>query len=99
MNKSSKLTKTDVIHVAKLAKLKLTPSEVKKFQQQLSAILNYMEILGEVKTVKIEPTSQITGLKNVTRKDEVRQSLTQRQALSNAQSSERGYFKIKAILA
>jgi aspartyl-tRNA(Asn)/glutamyl-tRNA(Gln) amidotransferase subunit C len=64
-----KLSKQQVEHVAKLARLGLTPKEVEKFQTQLSNILDYVEQLNEVDTDAVEPTAQVTGLQNVMRED------------------------------
>ena len=66
-----KLTKEQVEHVAKLARLRLSAAEVEKFQTQLSGILDYVEQLNEVNTESVEPTAQVTGLTNVTREDKV----------------------------
>ena len=90
--------KIDVGHVAKLANLPLNPQEEKKFEKQLSEILSYIERLKEVDTRNVEPTSQVTGLENVTREDETSPSLTQEEALSNSKSNHNGLFKVKAIL-
>ncbi|MFZ5366408.1 MAG: Asp-tRNA(Asn)/Glu-tRNA(Gln) amidotransferase subunit GatC [Patescibacteria group bacterium] len=92
-----KLTKEEVIHVAKLAGLTLTPQEVKKFQKQLSEVLDYVEILKKLKTTEVEPTSQVTGLENVFREDKVGSGLSQEETLSGAKNQEKGMFKIKAI--
>lgn len=62
--------KIDVVKVAKLANLFFSPAEEKKFEKQLSSILDYMKVLNKVNTEKVEPTSQVTGLKNVMREDE-----------------------------
>lgn len=62
--------KIDVVKVAKLANLPLTSAEEKKFGKQLASILDYMEVLNKVDTSNVEPTSQVTGLKNVMREDE-----------------------------
>lgn len=94
---NSKLSKDEVKHVAGLANLKLSPQEISKFQKQLSEILDYVEILNEVKTERIEPTSQVTGLENVFRDDGTGKCLTQKEALSGAKSRHKGRFKIKAI--
>lgn len=64
-----KLSKEQVEHVAKLARLGLTPKEVLKFQTQMSGILNYVEQLNEVNTDGVEPTAQVTGLTNIMRED------------------------------
>ncbi len=90
--------KVDVKKVAKLANLTLTPEEGGKFEKQLSDILQYVEKLSEVDTNGIEPTSQVTGLENVTRADETIPSLTQDGALSGTENKHNGFFKVKAIL-
>lgn len=90
--------KINVTHVAKLANLPLTPEEKKKFEKQLSETLEYVEKLNEIDTKNVEPTSQVTGLENVTREDEARPSLTQEEALQNAKSKHNGFFKVPAIL-
>lgn len=93
----SKLTKSQVEHIAKLANLKLTKQEVKKFASQLSETLDYMDVLNELDTRKVEPTSQVTGLENVTREDKSGPSLTQKQVLSGAVGQHNNFFKIDAI--
>jgi len=67
------LSEEQVRHIAKLARITLTDAEVKKFSGQLSGILDYMDILNEIDTKNVEPTLQVTGLKNVTRADEVKE--------------------------
>lgn len=88
----------DVSRVAKLANLPLTEEEKKKFETQLSSILEYIEKLNEVDTKGIEPTSQVTGLENVTREDIATESLSQEEALSNTTAKHNGLFKVPAIL-
>lgn len=75
------LNEEQVRHVAKLARIKLTDEEVKKFGKQLSAVLKYMEILNEVDTEGVPETSQVTGLTNVMEKDEVRKGQSTREEL------------------
>lgn len=65
------LTQDDVRHIAKLAKIKLSETEVEKFQGDLSGILDFFAILESVDTEGVAETSQVTGLENETRKDEV----------------------------
>lgn len=69
-----KLTKDQVKHVAKLARLGLSDAEVEKFQSQLSGILDYVEQLNEVNTDGVLPTAQVTGLLNVKREDKAKKS-------------------------
>jgi aspartyl-tRNA(Asn)/glutamyl-tRNA(Gln) amidotransferase subunit C len=64
-----KLSKEEVLKIAELAKLELKPPEVEKFRGQLSDVLSYIGKLKELDTSKVKPTSQVTGLKNVFRKD------------------------------
>lgn len=66
------LTKDEVLHIAKLARLELKEEEVEKFRTQLSEILEYVGQLQKVDTKGIEPIAQITGLQNVVREDLVR---------------------------
>ncbi len=90
--------KINVSHVAKLASLPLTGEEKKKFESQLSETLDYVKQLGEIDTKDVSPTSQVTGLENVTREDVVTPSLTQEEVLKNAKSTHNGFFKVPAIL-
>lgn len=64
------LTQDEVKHIAKLARLELNDSEIEKFSKQLSDILSHAKMLDEVNTDDVEPIAQITGLKNITHKDE-----------------------------
>ena len=100
--------KFDVSRVAKLANLPLSDEEKKKFANQLEETIKYIESLNEVNTEGVEPTSQVTGLENVTRDDIVKLSLSQEDALKNAKpaspdggqggSTHNGFFKVKGIL-
>lgn len=67
-----RLTTSQVQHIAKLARLTLTPEEAEKMTEQLGAILSYVDMLGEVDTSKAQPTAQVTGLQTVLREDELR---------------------------
>jgi len=64
------LTREDVLKLAQLARLQLTDDEVAEFQKELGEILQYVEQLNDVDVSGLEPTSQVTGLTNVTRDDE-----------------------------
>jgi aspartyl-tRNA(Asn)/glutamyl-tRNA(Gln) amidotransferase subunit C len=95
-----KLTRSDVLHVAKLAKLDLTDSEINKFLPQLSKIVDHIGMLQKVDTSKVEPTSQTTGLENVFRGDDLKESsLNQDAALSGSDKTYNGYFIVPAILS
>lgn len=90
--------KIDIDHLAQLANLPLTAEEKKKFEKQIGETLEYVKRLDEIDTSKVEPTSQVTGLENVTREDEAAPSLSQEDAMKNAKSQHNGFFKVKAIL-
>jgi len=91
------LTMDDVRKVALLARLRLSDEELERMQQQLSSILEYMEVLQEVDVTDVPPTAQVTDVVNVMRPDEVRPSLTVEEALANAPAREDGYFKVKPV--
>lgn len=92
-----KISKKEVEHLAKLAELKLSKTELEKFQKQLSKILDYFNLLKKANTSGVKPTSQVTGLENVTRDDKVAPSLSQKETLSGSKSVHNDYFKVKAI--
>lgn len=92
------LTEQQIKHVAKLAKLELADNEVEKFQKQLSEVLDYFNILNEVDTERIEPTSQVTGLENVMREDKPVDSLSQEESLSGTNKTEKKMFKVEKII-
>lgn len=94
----NRLMKINVSHVAKLANLPLSDEEKKKFEKQLEETLAYVDQLKEVSTEKTPATSQVTGLENVLREDEIKPSLTQEQTLKNAKKTHNGFFVVPAIL-
>ena len=71
---ATQLTKAQVEHIAKLARLRLTPEQIEKMTKELTSILQYVDMLGEVDTKNVAPTAQVTGLTNSLRDDEVRVS-------------------------
>jgi len=93
-----KLTREDVLHIARLARLGLTETELEKLREQLSNILENFEILQKVDTTDIPPTAQSIALQNVLRDDEVAASLPQSQILANAPQKEGNFFRVRAVL-
>ncbi|MBI2103769.1 Asp-tRNA(Asn)/Glu-tRNA(Gln) amidotransferase subunit GatC [Candidatus Woesebacteria bacterium] len=95
-----KLSSDDVKHVSQLAKLSLTDNEVKKFQKQLEKVIDYISELNEVDTKNIEPTSQTTGLTNISRDDKVisEDCLSQENTLSGTSKKHNSYFVVPGIL-
>ena len=70
---AEKLSKKEVEKIAKLARLDLTSDEINTYSEQLSAILEYVDQLQEVDTENVEITTQVTGLSNILREDEVQE--------------------------
>ena len=66
------LTKEQVRHIAKLARLQLSEEEVERFAKELTSILQYVDMLGEVDTKNVQAIAQVTGLENVFRDDVIR---------------------------
>jgi aspartyl-tRNA(Asn)/glutamyl-tRNA(Gln) amidotransferase subunit C len=66
-----KLSRDDILKLAKLARLDLTDEEVTEYSEELSAILQYVEMLQSVDVSGLKPTNQVTGLTNVEREDVV----------------------------
>lgn len=93
----TQLSREQVEHVARLARLGITEDEVAVFSRQISAILSAMDVLNELDTGGVEPTAQVTGLENVMRDDTVRPSLTPEQVLANAPRAEDGCFRVQAV--
>ncbi len=93
-----KLSREEVLHIARLARLGLSEEEINRFQKQLSNILENFELLNRVDTVNIPPTAQSITLQNVTRDDEVSPSLSKDQILANAPRREGDFFRVRAVL-
>lgn len=95
-----KLSEKDVKKVARLAKLKLSSEEIKKYRRQLAEVIEYVEELNELETEGVEPVAQTTGLKNVYREDKIGSGvgLKQEEALSGTEKVKNGYFEVEAVI-
>ncbi|MGE5484170.1 MAG: Asp-tRNA(Asn)/Glu-tRNA(Gln) amidotransferase subunit GatC [Ignavibacteriales bacterium] len=91
------ISREEVLHVARLARLELSEKEVEGYTRQLSRILEYINKLKALPTEGVPATSHVLGLENVVRKDEARQGLSQEDALSNAPDAAGGLFKVPKI--
>jgi aspartyl-tRNA(Asn)/glutamyl-tRNA(Gln) amidotransferase subunit C len=90
------LTKDDVKHVAKLARLHITDEEAEKFTGQLEAIFVHLDKLAEVDTEGVEETAQVNGLENVMREDMVTPSLDREDVLKTSdRENSRGMLKVR----
>ncbi len=93
------LSPEQVLAIAKLARLQLTPAEVTQFQQQLSSILEFVEQLKQVDTSQIAPTYQVTGLTNRMRADEINNTFTREQMLASAIETAEDHIKVKGVFS
>lgn len=94
------LSRDQIKHIAKLARLDLSEAELKKYGEQLSGVLSYVDQLKEVNTDDTEPTAQVTGLLNVLREDETEDWDREeaQEALKQAPELEDGQIKARRIL-
>jgi aspartyl-tRNA(Asn)/glutamyl-tRNA(Gln) amidotransferase subunit C len=92
------ISRDEVAHLARLARLAVTEDELDMFAGQLDVILQSVARVGEVAAVDIPPTSHAVPLRNVFRPDEIRPGLTQAQALAGAPAVEQGRFRVPRIL-
>lgn len=94
------ITQADVEKIARLANLKVSDKEKKLFSQQLTYSLDVISQLQEIDTHGIRTTYQVTGLKNVTREDKIDKTrmLSQKEALSQAEKTHKGYFIVPAVI-
>jgi aspartyl-tRNA(Asn)/glutamyl-tRNA(Gln) amidotransferase subunit C len=90
------ITRDEVLHVARLARLALTEEEIGKFQEQLNAILEAVGKVAELDLSEVEPTAHPLDLSNVWAADEPQPSLPLEDTLANAPDSEDGYFRVPA---
>jgi aspartyl-tRNA(Asn)/glutamyl-tRNA(Gln) amidotransferase subunit C len=91
------LTLAETEHVARLARLRLSPEELEKMRAQLSNILEHIEMLQELDVSDVSPTAQVTDMVNASRPDVVTPSLPRDAALANAPAQAEGMFRVKAI--
>ena len=92
------LSREEVLHVAKLARVGLSEADVTKFRQQLSQILEHFEALSAIDTTDVPPTTHTLPLQNVMAEDEPTSSLGQADVLANAPESQDGFLRVRAVL-
>jgi aspartyl-tRNA(Asn)/glutamyl-tRNA(Gln) amidotransferase subunit C len=93
-----KLSRLEVENIAELAKLRLRDDEIVRFQSQLSAILDYVEMLAELDTGDVPPTTHVLPLSNVLRDDEVGASMPREDVLANAPDATGDCFRVPLVL-
>jgi aspartyl-tRNA(Asn)/glutamyl-tRNA(Gln) amidotransferase subunit C len=91
------ISREEVEHVARLARLRLDEDELTKLQLELGRIIEYVHQLAELDLSGLEPTSHAVPLKNAFRKDEPVAGLTQEDAVGNGPDIEQGQFVVPRI--
>ena len=92
------ISKKEVEHIAKLARLELSAKEMGKIKKELSSILDYMEILKEVNINGVKPTSHSIEVKNVMREDKSFNSGISKELVEMAPAKKENYLKVKSVL-
>jgi len=87
------IERDQVLHVAKLARLRLSEEEVERMVGELSGILGHVDRIGNLDLEGVKPTSHVVALENVLRADEPRPSLPRDVALSQAPEPQDGAFR------
>jgi aspartyl-tRNA(Asn)/glutamyl-tRNA(Gln) amidotransferase subunit C len=93
-----KLSREEVLHIARLARVALTESEITRMSEQLSNLLEHFEVLQRVDTEGVPPTAQSVTLQSVMRDDVVAPSLSLEDVLANAPRREGDSFRVRAVL-
>jgi aspartyl-tRNA(Asn)/glutamyl-tRNA(Gln) amidotransferase subunit C len=93
-----RLTRADVEHVARLARLALTEDEIERFTDQLAVILEHAADVAALDLADVEPTAHPLPLVNVLRPDEVRPGVDRAEVLAQAPATEDGRFRVPRIM-
>jgi aspartyl-tRNA(Asn)/glutamyl-tRNA(Gln) amidotransferase subunit C len=88
------IDRDQVLHVARLARLRLSDEEVERMSSELSTILGHIEKIGELDLDGVEPTSHVVALENVLRADEPRESWPRERMLELAPDAAEGGFRV-----
>jgi aspartyl-tRNA(Asn)/glutamyl-tRNA(Gln) amidotransferase subunit C len=88
------IDRDQVLHVARLARLRLSGDEVERMTRELSSILDHVEKIGELELEGVEPTSHVVELENVLRDDEPRPSWPRERVLAEAPDVAGGGFRV-----
>jgi aspartyl-tRNA(Asn)/glutamyl-tRNA(Gln) amidotransferase subunit C len=88
------IDRDQVLHVARLARLRLSEEEVETMVGELSGILAHVDRIGQLDLEGVEPTTHVVALENVWRADEPRPSLGRTVALGNAPETQDGHFRV-----
>ncbi len=92
------ITRDEVLHIAKLAKLKLTEEEITLFQEQLGRILEYFRQIEKLDTEHVAPMKHVLDVHTVIRADDPRPSISAEEALKNAPKRRDNYFEVPKVV-
>lgn len=93
-----KISKDKVKHLADIVHIEITEKEAEKYAKQLEAMTQYAEKINELNTDDVSPTTYVMDMKNVLRKDEAKEWLTQEEALKNAPEKQDEHFKVPSVM-
>ena len=88
----------DIEHVAKLARLKLTDTEKKKFSKQMEIIIEHIEKLNKLDTQNVLPTAHVIGLSNIFRQDVAAKPLTNQDLINDSPAHSKGHYEVPKII-
>lgn len=94
----ARISRAEVAHVARLARLALTDDELEEFTEQLGAVLEHARDVEALDTAGVAPTAHPLPLRNVLREDRLTPSLDRDEVLAQAPDAEAGQFKVPRIL-
>lgn len=95
----SKISESEIQNAAKLARIKLNPNELESMTLEVGEILKFVETIQAIDVSGVLPTSQVTGLHDIWRKDEVIKSdVPPEDLLAGAPELQDGYVKVKKVL-
>ncbi len=95
---SMAISKDEVRHIAKLARLEFTEAEEEVLSDDMSRILDYMDMLNELDTSEIEPMTHVLDLAHVVRADSVEKRISREDALKNAPDTDGEYFRVPKVI-
>ncbi len=97
-----KLSREDVLKMARLSRLKLSEEEIKQYQKELSDIVEYVQMLNEVDVSGLQPTYQVSGLDSTDsgamREDAIEPQVSQKELFKNLPDQLNGQIKVNRMI-
>ncbi len=93
-----KISRAEVEHVSRLARLALDDQEIASLQEDMDQILGYVEQLNQLETQEITPTAHAVPMENALREDTIRPGFSREQALANAPASDPSGFRVPRVI-